>query len=148
MPIKDSSSAFLPAFSNINPINDTKHPELQVKTGQNRPPLQRSASLSRAADSPECWWDGKLTETKVAISDSDRCLLECVGFRRSTEFLFLSMWPCVYYMSLHVWLYTDQQVTHPSLHRGVAQWEDWPMHCEKGRQIFGSVVTLFVSGDA
>lgn len=64
-------------FCNLNPIIDTRHSELrQGKTGQNRPPMQRSASISRAVDSPECWWDGKLTDTKVAISDSDRCLLE------------------------------------------------------------------------
>lgn len=48
---EDSSSTFLPTFSNLNPINDTRHP---VKTGQNRPPLQKSASLSQAVDSPEC----------------------------------------------------------------------------------------------
>ncbi len=38
MSINDSNSLFFPAFSNLNPINDTKNPELhKVKTGQNRP---------------------------------------------------------------------------------------------------------------
>lgn len=128
MLIEDSSSTFLPSFSNLNPINDTCHP---VKTGQNRPPLQRSASLSQAVDSPECWWGGKLTDTKVAISDSDRCLLESVeelgfnapGVQSSSFSSYVTVCEVFCFMSLHVQLYTNQaqQLTRPSLHRGVAQ---------------------------
>lgn len=143
----------------VTPINDTRHPELhKVKTGQNRPPLQGSASLRRAVDSPECWWDGKLTDTKVAISDSDRCLLESWVSKstRSTEFLLLSTWPCVKVFTswgcVSSFIQTKpQQLTHPSLHRGVAQKEDWPMLCQKGRLMCVGRLLLcccFVSGDA
>lgn len=124
--VKNSSSKLLPALSNLNPINDTSHPEFhKVKTGQNR-----SRSLSQVVDSPECWWDGKLTDTKVAISDCDRCLsgsagkldFEAPGVQSSSFFLRDRVWS-VYYMSLHVQIYIDQAqlLAHPSLNRGVAQ---------------------------
>lgn len=116
---------FLPTFSNLNSINDTTHPQLhKVKTGQKRPPLWRSAGLSQAADSPECWWDGKLTETKVAISDSDRCLLVRVaelgfgppGEQSSSLFGRDRVWS-VYYMSSFIEAKPRNWPTH--LHRGV-----------------------------
>lgn len=130
-------------------IPDTGHPELhKVKTAQNRAQLQRSASLRRAADSLECCRDGKLTDTNVAMSSCDRCLLKgpvSEGRRAESSSYFLSdcvcvcacvwMRVCVYYTSLsRRRLYTGRAhtLTHPSDTRGCGSKPDRPMRGRKG----------------
>lgn len=98
-----------------------------VGTGQKRPPLQRSACLSRAADSPDFWTHrhecGHFRFRQVSSGGS--------GFQRSPapggSFLRGCVWSVYFVSPAHPALYTHR-------HHDTGAWlkPDWPMQCDEG----------------
>lgn len=102
-----------------------------VRTNQ---PLHESSDLNRAAD--RCRRDAKLTDTNVAISDSDRwlkCWKSWVQMSREQRAQTIRR---VYYTSLHVLFIKAEPAADPPLSPQRCGSEDgWPMLSTMGRLI-------------